>query len=224
MFVLDRRRQQLVHCPHGLADCPSEEVDLAGSTGNVYTITVTHKPHCTCPNFERGNPQCKHIVYVLVKVLKAPPELAYQLAFLTSELHEIFENAGPLPTDTVEDADKNGRRHAVEGDCAICCEDLNPDAEEIVWCKAACGNNLHKSCFDQWAATKRHGQVTCPYCRTAWQQCGTENLKTISKSGKVGAEGYVNVAAELGLSGVIDYGTYHSYWVSAQQRRGLLRD
>lgn len=41
------------------------------------------------------------------------------------------------------------------------------DDEEIVWCRAACGNNVHKACFDQWARTKM-GHVTCPFCRTPW--------------------------------------------------------
>ncbi|KAF2155569.1 RING finger domain-containing protein [Myriangium duriaei CBS 260.36] len=222
MIVLDRQRGAAVGCPHGDSDCPSETMDIAGSTGNVYRVTITHQPTCTCPNFVKGNPQCKHIIYGLVKVLKAPAELQYQLAFLTSELHEIFDKAGPLPAETVHEADKDGKRHAVEGDCAICCEDLNPDAEEIVWCKAACGNNLHKSCFDQWAATKRGGQVTCPYCRTPWQQDGGD-LKGLKK-GKVGADGYVNVGAELGLSGTRDYSTYHPFWVRQQVSQGLLTD
>jgi hypothetical protein len=35
--------------------------------------------------------------------------------------------------------------------------------EEIVWCKAACGNNIHKKCFDQWAATSAESGVRCVY-------------------------------------------------------------
>ncbi|GAM82930.1 hypothetical protein ANO11243_009160 [Dothideomycetidae sp. 11243] len=222
MFVLDRCRGPASDCPHGTADCPSETMQLAGSTGNVYTVTVTHKPTCTCPNFIKGNPQCKHIVFALVKVLKAPAELQYQLAFLTSELHELFAHAGPLPTETVNEDDKQGKRHPVEGDCAICCEELDTQAEEIVWCKAACGNNLHKSCFDQWAATKRNGQVTCPYCRTPWSQDDGALKAALRKKDQVGKDGYVNVAKELGISGHRDYSTYHSYWVRRQVRQGLV--
>lgn len=146
--MIDRSRSNNADCPHNHLECPSETIDLAGSTGNIYQVTITHLPTCTCPNFRGGNAQCKHIVYVLNKVLKAPMHLQYQLAFLTSELMEIFEHAGPLPTDTVEvwmtvvlslcissadfaQKDKDGNRKPVEGDCGICCCELEPEAEVI---------------------------------------------------------------------------------------------
>lgn len=225
MFVVDRSRHHNHDCPHLTPDCTMETVDLAGTTGNIYTVTISHVPTCNCPNFLGGNPQCKHILYVLIKVLKAPDHLMYQAAFLTSELHEIFTNAGPLPTDSVSEEDKDGKRKPVEGDCPICCEELATDAEPTVWCKAACGNNLHKSCFDQWAATKGGGKVTCPYCRTAWENSvDGEMLKDVKKSGTIGRDGYVNVASQLGLSGKRDYSTYHSFWIRRQRQQGLIDD
>lgn len=192
---------------------------MAGSTGNVYDVRITHQPTCTCPNFVKGNPQCKHIINVLVKVLKAPAYLNYQLAFLTSELREIFDHAGPLPSETAADSEKDGNRKPCEGDCPICVEELGPEGEAIVWCMAACGNNLHKSCFDQWAATKAGGKVTCPYCRVEWQGA-KPSTGNISTDGPVGAEGYVNVAQQLGLSGRRDVSTYHSVWVRTQVKAG----
>jgi hypothetical protein len=212
MVVIDRRRFNNHDCPHRNSTCPIEEVDLAGSTGNVYTIRITHIPECTCPDFKiRKNPQCKHILYVLLKVLKAPENLYYQAAFLTSELQEIFEHAGPLPTETVHAEDNDGKRKPVEGDCPICCEELSSETEAIVWCKAACGNNLHKTCFDQWAATKGHSQVTCPYCRTQWQNdlADGSTLKGLAKIGTKNRDGYVNVADHVGLPRSRDYSTYH---------------
>jgi hypothetical protein len=81
---------------------------------------------------------------------------------------------------------------------------------EIVWCKAACGNNIHKQCFERWAASKP-GQVKCVYCRTPWKG-DEESVKRISKMGNRNGEGYVNVASELGLSGQRDYSSYHQPW------------
>lgn len=221
MFIVNRERHNNDHCPHSTPDCPIEVVDLAGSTGNIYTVTIEHVPTCTCPNFVKGNPQCKHILYVLVKVLKAPSDILYQAAFLTSELREIFDNAGPLPSETVSAEDKDGKRKPVEGDCPICVEELDPKTEEIVWCHAACGNNLHKTCFDQWAASKRNSDVTCPYCRTAWEaSVEGQALKNASKTRSAGDEGYVNIADQLGISGRRDYSTYHSFWVRREHRAG----
>jgi hypothetical protein len=46
----------------------------------------------------------------------------------------------------------------------ICFEDLSESTlEDTVYCRAMCGNNLHKECFNQWARSKRQEvvQVTC---------------------------------------------------------------
>ncbi|KAG4392134.1 hypothetical protein GLYMA_04G084500v4 [Glycine max] len=39
---------------------------ILGATGNVYTVTLSSSPSCTCP--DRTTP-CKHILFVLIRVL-----------------------------------------------------------------------------------------------------------------------------------------------------------
>lgn len=56
----------------------------------------------------------------------------------------------------------DGARKPVEGDCPICFMEFEPN-ETLVWCKAACGNNIHKTCFEQWAATTRESGVRCVF-------------------------------------------------------------
>ncbi|KAL2355597.1 hypothetical protein BJ546DRAFT_636734 [Cryomyces antarcticus] len=215
MFVIDRTRSTP-------PSPPSETLSIAGTTGNIYTVTIAHVPSCTCPHALKGA-QCKHILYALVRVLKAPPTLQYQLAFLTSELDTILASAPPLPSAHASAADSDGKRKPLDDDCPICCCPFEPEGEEIVFCRAACGNNIHGVCFAQWAASKKGSAVTCPFCRTPWQG-DEETLKQVSKSGKLNAEGYVNVAGQLGLSGRRDYSTYNSHWVARQRRAGLVDD
>lgn len=215
MFALDRQRS------NDNPEHPSETISLAGTTGNVYTIHIDKVPTCNCPHAKKGN-QCKHVVYVLSRVLRAPPELEYQLAFTSSELRDIFANAPPLPSETASNHSQDGNRKPVEGECPICCNDFEPTSSEtIVYCKAACGNNIHKDCFAQWAATKRGKTITCPFCRSPWQD-DEANLPEIAKGASRNVEGYVNVASQLGLSGRRDYSTYNSFWVRGQARRGRL--
>ncbi|KAK3109713.1 hypothetical protein LTR53_016736 [Teratosphaeriaceae sp. CCFEE 6253] len=209
MFCLDRQRDSSDPAH------PTESISLAGTTGNVYTIVVDKVPSCDCPHARKGN-QCKHIAYVLSRVLRAPAHLEYQLALTSSELRDIFEKAPPLPSQTAADNDeKDGKRKPIEGECPICVVDFEPESgEAIVYCKAACGNNIHADCLKQWAATKKNGAVPCPFCRTPWQDEGGETAaKTVAKEGPRNGEGYVNVAAQLGLSGTRDCSSYHSYWV-----------
>ncbi|KAH7356692.1 hypothetical protein BKA65DRAFT_450410 [Rhexocercosporidium sp. MPI-PUGE-AT-0058] len=211
MFLIDREK--------GVAEdglCPEEKFDIAGSTGNIYQVTIGRVPSCTCPDAKKGN-QCKHIVYVMVNVLKAREDLAYQLALLSTELVEIFANAPVTPqsSDAASSnaTDTGGSRKPVEGDCPVCVMEFDESdvSEDILWCKGACGNNIHRHCFEQWARSKP-GPVKCVYCRTPWKG-DEDSIKRISKSGQVNEEGYVNVAGELGLSGHRDVSTYHQYWV-----------
>jgi len=190
---------------------PSEEIDVVGSTGNIYKVTIGQIPSCTCPDHLKGN-ECKHKVYALHTVLKAPEHLQYQLAYLSSELREIFNGAPPIPTEVSSSGDTDGNRKPIEGECPICYFDFDVEHNELVWCKAACGNNMHKSCFDQWAASQRGSAVKCVYCRTPWQ-VDPGDIENLTQAGTMGAEGYVNVAQQFGMSGARDYSTYHQPWV-----------
>jgi hypothetical protein len=44
------------------------------------------------------------------------------------------------------------------------------ESEGVVWCKAACGQNFHAECIEQWKRSKNGGRVTCPFCRSQWQE------------------------------------------------------
>ena len=146
----------------------------------------------------------------------------WQRAYLSSELRAIFEHAPPI---VLVDADKSdGHRKPIgDGDsCAICFMEFEGE-EGTVYCKAACGNNLHKGalnivtsyiqlqayvlaeCFNQWAASRRRSgaKSSCPYCRSLWLTAdgpqGSVSIETISQREATG-EGYVNIAEELGMS------------------------
>jgi hypothetical protein len=195
-YVLGRTRG-------GNAQCPEEAVELTGSTGNIYTVNISQQPTCSCPHAEAGN-QCKHVLYVMSRVLRARFDLVYQLALLSTELVEIF--AGAPPIEVGEDAEKpedDKNRKPAEGDCPICFMPFE-ETDGIVYCRATCGNNIHKECFEMWASTKRQNKngpdkVTCPMCRTPWQG-DDEMVKAIRNTGVVGRDGYVNVADQLGIS------------------------
>ncbi|TKA71012.1 hypothetical protein B0A55_06030 [Friedmanniomyces simplex] len=202
MFIINRERANEEDCHAGHDDCPSEVLNIAGSKGNVYTVTISHMPSCTCPVnlFIKGGQErcCKHVLYVLHHVLKAPDHLAYQNAFLTSELCEIFDNAPDLPPETVKEEPTNdGNRKPLTDDCPICFMDFESD-NKAVWCRAACGNNIHKECFGQWAKVKA-GNVTCPFCRTSWEsdEDGKKrkvDVAGVALPGELSASGYQNVA------------------------------
>lgn len=207
----------------GTEDEPEEKVTMAGSTGNVYTQRIGHVPSCDCPHAKKGN-QCKHIIYVMLRVLKAAENIAYQLALTSSELQDLFRQAAPIPSadsgaQDGHEAEMDGNRKKIEGECPICYCDFEPGKELVVYCKAACGNNIHKSCMQSWIAAKGAGMATCPYCRAKWEDSdigGSFSGKVDMKAARMTDEGYVNIASQLRLSGERDYSSYHQPWAQQQ--------
>ncbi|KAF9779395.1 hypothetical protein IL306_001940 [Fusarium sp. DS 682] len=208
-YVLNRVRG-------GTQECPEEDVEMTGSTGNIYTVHVGKQPKCTCPHNEKGH-QCKHILYVMKQVLNAPFNLVYQLALLSTELQTIFASAPPISAPGQGESDK---RKPIDGDCPICyCELDEKNQESIVWCAAACGQNIHEECFRMWAQTKPGaGSVTCPMCRSVWKGDDQLVARIQKDKGQVDEEGYVNVADQLGISRERDESIY-SRWYGYHQRR-----
>ncbi|KAI3338088.1 hypothetical protein F4824DRAFT_98076 [Ustulina deusta] len=209
-YVLNRSRG-------GTPDCPEEEVEIAGSTGNIYKVQIARMPACDCPHARNGN-QCKHVIYVMSRVLRARADLVYQLALLSTELREIFESAPPIEiAGDSNDKSHDPNRKQIEGDCPICFTPFE-GPEDTVYCRATCGQNMHKECFAMWAATKRQSArdaVTCPMCRSPWE--GDEDMVAkIKNTGIAGPDGYVNVADQLGISDIRDYSTYYD----GPRRRG----
>lgn len=77
------------------------------------------------------------------------------------------------------------------------------DTKAVVWCRAACGQNFHRLCFDTWERTCGARSVTCPLCRSPWEreEVSGDVLATVDKDKGVERGGYVNVASQLGISG-----------------------
>ncbi|TEB39398.1 hypothetical protein FA13DRAFT_1723590 [Coprinellus micaceus] len=217
-FMVDRRR-------HGGE--LREEFSVLGSTGNIYTVAVDKLPSCDCPDHRKGN-HCKHILFVMTKVLQVPnsSNLWYQKALLTPELQEIFDNAPAAPNAVTNrrvqeayaratgkanagsaTAPAKGRRMPQEeDDCPICYETMHkvPEAK-LSFCEE-CGNALHNACFSQWKqSNQRSGkELTCVYCRSKWL-----SPSAASGSGPVKPGGYLNLAGAAGISPQRDTSSYY---------------
>ncbi|KAJ5712807.1 hypothetical protein N7493_009275 [Penicillium malachiteum] len=194
---------------------PKISFDVVGATGNLYKVVVGQVPTCTCPDLRFRRVPCKHICYALVHALKAPTNLQYQLAFLSSEIREIWEGSPLCRIQSRVVEDSEGNRKPIEGDCPICFVEFETDPakkEEIIWCQGSCGNNVHKGCFADWAKTSRDSGVRCVYCRAPWK-CnetaeGDYDIETLRNSGWRGQDGYINVGAQFGLPERRDYSIY----------------
>lgn len=155
----------------------------------------------------------------MINVLKAPEHLSYQLALLSTELTEIFSAAPVTPQSqpqgsTVVDTSVPGKRKPVEGDCPVCVMEFE-EGDDIVWCKAACGNNIHQECFRKWSLASKGKGVKCVYCRMNWIE-DKPSKNSLNKAGEKNDEGYVNIGAQLGLDSERDMSSYNPFWVHQQ--------
>ncbi len=210
----------------------SVDFTVLGSTGNVYTVVLGLVPSCTCPDYCRRNDMCKHILFVLLKVigLEVSNPLAYQKAYISSELNELYTilrtrrvGGTILANDQVRAAvaqDSSSdvaslepsfvqRRSLLDdSDCPICFDDLTNEPEsKVTYCRGTCGANFHEACIRRWLSAMTLSKPSCPHCRQLWVD---ENGSTSAT--KVPADTtYTNLGSLQGLSHVRDSSTYSSY-------------
>ncbi|KAG5652310.1 hypothetical protein H0H81_005460 [Sphagnurus paluster] len=201
-----------------------ETFSVLGSTGNVYTVKIDHRPSCNCPDAMKGN-HCKHILFIFLKVLQVTQAsgLWYQKALLTSELETVFAEAPLAPnsvahprireaharatgkqSDTACQSPTKKRVPGPEDDCPICYDGMHGVNEtSLVFCED-CGNALHKECFKEWKdrRAKDHKDLTCVWCRARWVYAPIGGANTTAGGARI-AEGYLNLSGVSGLSPII---------------------
>ncbi|KAI3706799.1 hypothetical protein L6452_24772 [Arctium lappa] len=159
---------------------------ILGATANVYTVTLSATPSCTCPHPTAHSP-CKHILFLYIRVLSLslhdpclrrrtlrPCQLARLLSAPVScqtvagpairqRFHELYLRriATKPPVVTVED----------DSMCPVCLEEMGvEDGRRLVAC-ATCKNPIHEECLMAW---KRRRTRTCVICRARWRGIGEE--------------------------------------------------
>ncbi|KAK4274264.1 hypothetical protein QN277_017514 [Acacia crassicarpa] len=151
---------------------------ILGATGNVYTVTLSSLPSCTCP--DRITP-CKHILFVLIRVLGLPldhfclrrrtirsSQLRRLLDLPTSpdalagsalreRFHQLFFTERQEPSIEVEDGTL----------CPICMEEMGKE-DKVVAC-GTCRNPIHEECLMRWKRSRGRRMTICVICRARWR-------------------------------------------------------
>jgi hypothetical protein len=142
---------------------------IMGHSGHVYNVTITNYPSCTCPDYYlRGN-RCKHIYFVLMRIMNITN--ATDDSFSDEELIEMYRNIPPITQnlmykgEAVEVEGKEVDQKFDAGDiCPICLDPLE-NGQELDFCRFSCGKTIHKKCFSMWEKSK--GSI-CVFCRAKW--------------------------------------------------------
>ena len=143
---------------------------IMGHSGHVYNVTISNKPKCTCPDFYLRHNRCKHIYFVLIRIMNIPN--VTDKSYSDEDLSEMFMNIPPIAQDLIYKGDNIERNDGKEveqkfekGDiCPICLDPLE-NGKDLDFCRYSCGKTIHSKCFSMWVKSK--GSV-CVFCRAQW--------------------------------------------------------
>ena len=157
---------------------------IMGHSGHVYNVTMSHRPKCTCPDFYlRGN-RCKHIYFVLIRIMNI--DNVTDKYYSDDDLTDMFRNIPPIAqnlmykgSDVEINEGKEVEQKFEEGDiCPICLDPLE-NGKELDFCRYSCGKTIHSKCFSMWVKSK--GSI-CVFCRAQWYNANasSKNHKKVS--------------------------------------------
>ncbi|XP_041020701.1 uncharacterized protein LOC121262331 [Juglans microcarpa x Juglans regia] len=179
--IADRIARALRHHLRLLHRSDQSKFFVLGATGNVYIVTLSATPSCTCP--DRTSP-CKHILLVFIRVLGVSLDDAclrrktlrpFQLnrllgapilsealagARVRERFHQIFfqsRQGSSQPIVEIEDGTT----------CPICLDEMGK-CENVVTC-GTCQNPIHEECLLRWKRSRGRRSATCVICRARWR-------------------------------------------------------
>ena len=157
---------------------------IMGHSGHVYNVTISNKPKCTCPDFYLRHNRCKHIYFVLIRIMNIPN--VTDKSYSDEDLSEMFMNIPPIAQDLIYKGDNVERNDGKEveqkfekGDiCPICLDPLE-NGKDLDFCRYSCGKTIHSKCFSMWVKSK--GSI-CVFCRAQWYSSNAfgQNHKKVS--------------------------------------------
>ncbi len=165
---------------------------VMGTTGNVYKVIIGAEPACSCPDFQTRGNRCKHIYFILIRVMHVTNTDEDQESFSDSELQEMFDSMPKILNHLIADNThrdtynelknktspeiKTVDKKSTDDCCPICLDDLE-NTEELDYCKYSCGKAIHKTCFTMWM---KRNNANCVFCRQSWVQEKSNELSYVN--------------------------------------------
>jgi len=172
---------------------------VEGSTGLHYNVLINNKLSCSCKDFETRSLICKHIYFIIARVLKNSDLIKclndednrdYRHSYghghghghgpniclfsLKLNLNEQFnEILNPRLQKKQTHIDINVTD--INDVCSICYENYVLE-DKVIKC-IHCNNYFHDGCISIWL--KSSVKCTCPLCRQLWKTSSDEFCKFV---------------------------------------------
>lgn len=157
--------------------------DVMGTTGNVYNVCIKSVPTCTCPDYEKRHKRCKHIYFVLSRIMKVLPEHEDVVQYSDDDLRKMINSIPKITENLRVDSSKTNRYLNMKNNngevkrvpvteedvCAVCLGEVFECDEELVYCRWSCGVSVHKNCFNMYN-TFIKTDPKCIFCGKLWEK------------------------------------------------------
>ena len=164
---------------------------IEGSTGTQYQINFNEQyVKCKCIDFNKRKKICKHIMFIICRILKdipllglldEDPNIDIFILFKKinkKDLNEILNNILNRPDIALlqlHSKKPDITEIEIDYECAICYEDLDKLSVSCQTCK----KYIHSLCIQRCLKQKNN----CPLCRSVWYK-KTESDDALSKFNK----------------------------------------
>ena len=159
---------------------------VVGTTNNKYTVTIGEDIKCTCPDFAQNSNICKHLYFIMLRVMKTNGSVRRKnkketlLKYFSNMPHFLNDNI-VYNTIARQNYEKQFKKEKLEQKiddvCPICLVDLDNKTKKsnLYYCKYSCGKSVHKSCFEIWVNSGENNNK-CIFCRAPWDNYDMEEL------------------------------------------------
>jgi len=169
--------------------------EVLGTRGITYDVEIGDYCSCSCPDFEQRGEQykCKHILFVLCKLLGRSQEFARKTSFNAIQVEQWLqdapvarlsinqdeeykinqeefaalvtgENVTKIPkSPQVPQTPKISQCPLEDDPCPICYDDFQK-GESILYCSEQCGHNVHSTCYKRWYEYRKKQGNSIPIC------------------------------------------------------------
>jgi len=147
-----------------------------GTNDDIYKVTFGNSMSCTCPDCTFRRRICKHLYFVIKKVLHAgvieesflcdKPLSAAVAEYLSVRKSVSVPKEATSKQEDVQNISKEAFKPICAGtECGICREEFT-FTDQVVTCRYRCGNHFHHFCMSRYKSDKT--TISCPYCRAPW--------------------------------------------------------
>ena len=162
------------------SDADRASFEVQGNSEMTYDVELLPLPVCNCQDFVfrhsggRGGAPCKHILNVVVRVLRLDHAIFCNMLFFPAYYRQEVIRAINTHKDRLvdfafdgDDEKKNKTNSQVvttpknDEECAVCFESFSSAQSKSNWTCTCCGHRLHQECWRRW----RKRAPTCPFCR-----------------------------------------------------------